>query len=69
VVLRNNIYRPEYLVPLKLEGEYLKQVARIAAQAKVYKITRPLAGFDIDPLLDMIALLYDRSATTTAHTG
>lgn len=69
VVLRNNIYRPEYLVPLKLEGEYLKQVARIAAQAKVYKITRPLADFDIDPLLDMIALLYDRSATTTAHTG
>lgn len=69
VVLRNNIYRPEYLLPLHLEGEYLKQVARMAAQAKVFKITRPQSGFDIGPLLDMIALLYDHSETATAQAG
>lgn len=66
-VLRNNIYRPEYLVPLQLEADYLKQVAQIAGQTRVFSITRPVRGFDIDPLLDMIALLYERNAAEPAQ--
>lgn len=58
-VLRNNVYRHEYLLPLGLESEYLTRVAQIAAQTKVFKVVRPKAGFDIDPLLDTISLLYD----------
>lgn len=65
-VLRNNIYRPEYLTPLKLEATYLKQVAQIAAQTKVFKVVRPKDGFDIGPLLDTISVLYDQCESELA---
>lgn len=58
--LRNNIYRPEYLLPLKLGAMCLEQVSKLAARTRVYKITRPSVGFDLDPLLDTIVDLYDR---------
>ena len=64
-VLRNNIYRPEFLALLGREADYLRAIARIAAQTPVYKVSRPRDGFDIDPLLDAIADLY--ASDETAH--
>lgn len=60
VVLRNNIYRPEYLLPLALEADYLQHVTRIAAQARVFKLVRPKARFVIDPVLDEIGRIYEQ---------
>ncbi len=54
MTLRNNIYRPEYLLPLKLEAEYLQRVAKIAASTPIFRVTRPTQGFDIDSVLDAI---------------
>ncbi len=64
VVLRNNLYRPEYLLPLQLSAAGLEQVSRLAARARVYKVIRPFAGSDLDPLLDVISNLYDEHETS-----
>lgn len=61
IVLRNNIYRPEYLMVLQLEADYLRQVAQIAEQTRIYKLVRPIAGFDLGPVLDAIAALHARA--------
>ncbi|QUL37819.1 hypothetical protein [Erythrobacter sp. JK5] len=53
-VLRNNIYRPEYLLPLELEVLYLKRVAAIAQDTPLFRVSRPTAGFDIDALIDAL---------------
>lgn len=58
-VLRNNLYRPEFLQLFDLEVEHLGQIARIAEGSRVFKVMRPRSGFDIDPLLDAISLLYN----------
>ena len=57
-VLRNNIYRPEYLLPLQLGVVCLEHVSRLAARARVYKIVRPSRGFDLDPVLYTISNLF-----------
>ncbi|MEL6531142.1 MAG: hypothetical protein AAFQ27_14360, partial [Pseudomonadota bacterium] len=54
LALRNNIYRADYLRPLGLEAEYLKQVATLAAETPFFRISRPANGFDIDAVLDAI---------------
>jgi hypothetical protein len=59
-VLHNNIYRPEFLPLLGLKASYLAQVAQVAAQCRVFKLVRPRTGFDINPLLDAITLLYEQ---------
>ncbi|MFZ1741669.1 MAG: hypothetical protein WAT93_02380 [Pontixanthobacter sp.] len=53
-VLRNNVYRPEYLRPLGLEVDYLRRLALIASNTPVFQILRPKKGFEIDSLLDTI---------------
>jgi hypothetical protein len=53
-ILRNNVYRPEYLRPLGLEAEYMARLAQIAAKTPVFKLLRPKSGFDIDAVLDTI---------------
>jgi len=53
-MLRNNIYRADYLGPLGLEAEYLQHVARIASNTPVFRISRPIAGFNVDSVLDAI---------------
>lgn len=61
-VLRNNIYRHEYLRPLGLEAKYLRRVADIASAYPVYRVSRPIEGFDIDGVLDTIIAAATRSA-------
>ena len=58
-ILRNNVYRPEYLRPLGLEAGYLTQLVQIAKQTPLFKLLRPTRGFDIDAVLDAI-LFNDR---------
>jgi hypothetical protein len=53
-VLRKNVYRPEFLKPLGLEIDAMRQLAKIATSAPVFKVLRPKNGFDIDGLLDAI---------------
>ncbi len=53
-VLRNNVYRPEYLRPLGLEADYMARLAQIASTTALFKILRPTRGFDIDAVLDAI---------------
>ncbi|MEM8725857.1 MAG: hypothetical protein AAGE86_10090 [Pseudomonadota bacterium] len=61
-VLRNNIYRPEYLRPLGLEAEYLTRVADIASSTPLFRVSRPATGFDIDGVLDAILAAADEIA-------
>lgn len=61
-VLRNNIYRPEYLRPLGLEPDYLQRVANIASTTPVTRVSRPAAGFDIDGVLDAILAACNEAA-------
>ena len=63
-VLRNNIYRPEYLRPLGLEAAYLQRVADIASAYPVYRVSRPVEGFDIEGVLDTICAAAAGSAPT-----
>ncbi len=53
-VLRNNIYRGDYLGPLGLEAEYLQSVAKIASTTPVFRVSRPKAGFNIEAVLEAI---------------
>ncbi|WP_298469424.1 hypothetical protein [uncultured Erythrobacter sp.] len=53
-VLRNNIYRPEYLRPLGLEVDYLQRVAHLASTTPVFRVSRPATGFDIDAVTNTI---------------
>lgn len=53
-VLRNNIYRPEYLRVLGLEAEYLQRVAHIASTTPVFRVSRPATGFGIDAVTNSI---------------
>ncbi len=62
-VLRNNIYRADYLGPLGLEARYLQSVARIASNTPLFRVARPRAGFGISAVLDAIA---DAAAGMTA---
>lgn len=54
IVLRNNVYRPEYLRPLGIEADYLARLGQIAAKTALFKILRPIRRFDIDGVLDAI---------------
>jgi len=53
-VLRNNIYRGDYLGPLGLEAPYLKHVAQIASSTPVFRISRPKTGFHVDGVLGAV---------------
>lgn len=54
VVLRNNVYRPEYLRPLGLEIDYLGRISEIATKTPVFKLVRPTVGFDVDAVVEAI---------------
>lgn len=54
VVLRRNIYRPEYVRALGLDAAYLKRLTEIGLTTPIFKVTRPNEGFQIDRLLDSI---------------
>lgn len=53
-VLRNNVYRPEYLRCLGLEEDYLRRLAAIGTRFPVFKVSRPRTGFDVDGVVDAI---------------
>lgn len=53
-VLRNNVYRPEYLRPLGLEVEYMGRIADIATKTPLFQLVRPTGGFDIEAVLEAI---------------
>ena len=53
-VLRNNVYRPEYLRTLGLEADYLRRLSEIASNTPIFQVCRPKKGFEIDRLLDTI---------------
>jgi hypothetical protein len=53
-VLRNNVYRAEYLRLLGIEADYLRRLAHLASETPLFKVLRPVKGFDIDGLLDSI---------------
>lgn len=68
-VLRNNVYRPEYLNPLGLEIEAMRRLVKIAAGAPLFRVLRPKSGFDIDGLLDAILANDDRHSSQRAMTA
>ena len=53
-VLRNNVYRPEYLRILGLEEDYLRRLAAIGSRIPVFKVSRPKTGFAVDAVVDAI---------------
>lgn len=53
-VLRNNVYRPEYLRCLGLEEDYLRRLATLGTRIPVFKVSRPKTGFHIDGVVDAI---------------
>lgn len=54
VLLRQNLYRPEYLPVLGLEAGYLKRIAALAAATPIYRVSRPIKGFAIDALVNAL---------------
>lgn len=53
-ILRNNVYRPEFLQILGLEEDYLRRLAAIGTRTPVFKIARPKTGFTVDAVVDAI---------------
>jgi len=50
----NNTYRPRFLEGLGDKQEHFKQCAAVAAQAAVVRIIRPIRGFRLDELMDLV---------------
>lgn len=53
-ILHNNVYRPEYLHALGLRSAYLKQISEIAAKTLMFRVSRPVDGFEIDKVVDAV---------------
>jgi len=50
----NNTYRPRFLEGLGGKKEHFKQCAAVAARASVIRLTRPIKGFRLDALMDLV---------------
>lgn len=53
-LLRNNSYRQRYMKGMQLQPEHLKLCSTLAQRARIARITRPQAGFQLDALVDTV---------------
>lgn len=53
-LLRNNSYRQRYMKGMQLQAEHLKLCSMLAQRARIARITRPQAGFQLDALIDTL---------------
>jgi hypothetical protein len=63
IQLLNQItYRPAFIEGMNLNGQHFRQIGEVARQTKVIVVKRPLGGFRIDELADLLAADFSASA-------
>jgi len=63
--LQNNLYRKQYLNERESVYACLKQCMQIASQIDIARITRPIKGFKLDELVDVIESDLNKRGFTT----
>ncbi len=52
--LYDHTYRVRFLQGMALKGEHLQLCGQLAGQIRLAQVTRPTAGFELDPLIDRL---------------